>query len=77
MTLVVMESTADGVGSFFHEEWGRACCGKSDKRPVFVPWHEIARYSLSFPPGPEGKREAERLGRTWTIMNAPSGMRPD
>ena len=66
MTLVVMESTADGVGSFFHEEWGRACCGKSDKRPVFVPWHEIARYSLSFPPGPEGKREAERL---WENMD--------
>lgn len=61
MTLVVMESTADGVGSFFHEEWSRACCGKSDKRPVFVPWHEIAKYSLRFPPGQEGRRQAQTL----------------
>ncbi|MDE6282878.1 MAG: hypothetical protein K2L97_02685 [Muribaculaceae bacterium] len=46
MTMVVMESTADGVGSFFHEEWLRAENGTSGKRGVFVPWHEIKAYSL-------------------------------
>lgn len=46
MTMIVMESTADGVGSFFHEEWLRACSGRSDNRAVFVPWHEIGKYSL-------------------------------
>lgn len=61
MTLVVMESTADGVGSFFHEEWCRAVAGSSDKRPVFVAWHEIGKYSLRFPPGYRGKAEAEKL----------------
>jgi hypothetical protein len=48
MTMIVMESTADGVGSFFHEEWLRAESGKSDMRAVFVAWHEIKAYSLHF-----------------------------
>lgn len=48
MTMIVMESTADGVGSFFHEEWLRAESGQSGKRAVFVPWHEIKAYSLGF-----------------------------
>ncbi len=43
-TVIVLESTADGVGSFFHDEWMRAVTGRSDKVPVFVPWHEIGIY---------------------------------
>lgn len=37
LTVIVMESTANGVGNFFHTEWLRAKAGQSDKRPVFVP----------------------------------------
>lgn len=48
MTMIVLESTADGVGSFFHEEWLRSERGDSDFRPVFVAWHEIDRYRLPF-----------------------------
>lgn len=44
MTMVVMESTANGVGNFFHKEWLRAVEGKSDKTPFFVAWHEIDLY---------------------------------
>ncbi|MCM1449216.1 MAG: hypothetical protein NC082_02640 [Clostridiales bacterium] len=39
LTLIVMESTANGVGNYFHREWLRACAGESDKRPVFIPWY--------------------------------------
>lgn len=46
-TMVVMESTANGEGNFFHGEWLRAMEGRSDKTPVFVPWHEIEIYSRS------------------------------
>lgn len=45
LTLIVMESTANGVGNYFHTEWLRACGGKSDKRPVFIPWYYIPIYS--------------------------------
>lgn len=45
MTFVVMESTANGVGNFFHREWLRAEDGMSDKIPFFVPWYEIDIYN--------------------------------
>lgn len=40
-SLIVMESTANGVGNYFHSEW--ICCkeGRGDKHAVFVPWYEI------------------------------------
>lgn len=44
LTMVVLESTANGVGNYFHREWLRAVNGESDKRAVFVPWHEIEIY---------------------------------
>lgn len=43
-TVVVVESTANGTGNYFHSEWLRAKAGRSDKRPVFVPWYEIEQY---------------------------------
>ncbi len=46
MTMIVLESTANGVGNYFHSEWQRAKSGHSDKAPVFVPWHEIEIYQL-------------------------------
>ena len=46
-TVVVLESTADGVGGYFHDEWLRAESGRSDKVSVFVPWYEIGIYSLA------------------------------
>lgn len=45
LTMVVMESTANGVGNFFHREWARSERGDSDKAAVFVPWYEIGIYS--------------------------------
>lgn len=43
-SVIVMESTANGVGNFFHREWVRAQAGESDKEAVFVPWFEIEMY---------------------------------
>ena len=45
-TLIAMESTANGVGNYFHSEWLRCEQGKGDKRAVFVPWYEIDIYRL-------------------------------
>lgn len=45
-TVIVLESTADGKENYFYDEWQRAVAGKSDKIPVFVPWHEIEIYRL-------------------------------
>ena len=43
-TLIVLESTANGVGNYFHREWLRSVNGESDKLAVFVPWFEIPIY---------------------------------
>ena len=56
LSLVVMESTANGYGNYFHDEWLRAVSGESDKRAVFVPWYEIEIYRL-----PVSDDEVERL----------------
>lgn len=47
-TLVVMESTAKGIGNFFHKEWCKAIAGENGYVPVFVAWYEIEIYSIPF-----------------------------
>lgn len=45
-SLVAVESTAKGVGNFFHREWLAAKNRKGLEKyePVFVGWHEIEMY---------------------------------
>ena len=43
-SLIALESTAKGVGNFFHREWMSAMDGKSAYVPVFIPWFEIEMY---------------------------------
>lgn len=54
MTLILLESTANGTGNFFHTEYQAAKKGESQFTPLFVAWYEIPQYSLSFN---EGERE--------------------
>lgn len=48
-TAIILESTANGVGNFFHNEWKRAHEGRSDKTPIFVPWSMIPDYAMAVP----------------------------
>lgn len=48
-TVIAMESTANGVGNYFHRQWLSAEGGKSAYRPVFVPWYEIEIYREECP----------------------------
>lgn len=48
--LKVLESTAKGIGNFFHQTWLGACKkkgerGKNEYTPVFVPWFMIDYYT--------------------------------
>ncbi len=45
-SMIILESTANGVGNFFHREWKKATSGKSAYAPVFVPWYEIPEYMM-------------------------------
>lgn len=44
-TLFVLESTAKGVGNFFHRTWIAAVRGENNLTPVFIPWYMIDIYS--------------------------------
>ena len=46
LSVVVLESTADGIGNYFHRKWNDASAGRSSLKPIFVPWHAIEMYSM-------------------------------
>lgn len=46
LSMVVIESTANGTGSYFHREYIRATRDESDKKAIFVPWYEIEIYAM-------------------------------
>lgn len=56
LTLIALESTANGVGNYFHSEWLRSKRGESDKHAIFIPWYEIEIYSRT----PVDRRETAR-----------------
>lgn len=63
-TMIVYESTADGVGTFFHREYTDASAGRSQFRAYFVPWFEIENYLLPFKTDNEKQKFA-----AWLFQN--------
>ena len=47
MTMIIYESTAKGVGDFFHKEYVKAEKGLSSFVPAFVSWFEIEDWYLT------------------------------
>lgn len=47
-TLVVLESTANGVGGYFYEMWQNAVKGNSEYIPIFLPWFIDRNYTRKF-----------------------------
>lgn len=43
-TEIILESTANGIGNFFHSAWKSAEQGKSDFQAIFVPWYWQPEY---------------------------------
>jgi hypothetical protein len=50
-TEAILESTANGVGNFFHKTWRDAETGKNDYIAIFVPWYWQEEYRKPVPPG--------------------------
>jgi hypothetical protein len=47
-TMVVMESTANGVGDWFHDMWMKAERGENEFTPIFLPWFIQPEYTRQF-----------------------------
>lgn len=60
-TCIAIESTANGVGNYFHLEWQRASNGDSNYVPLFFAWFEFPEYTLPIPPFPLELRDDDEL----------------
>ena len=51
LTAIFFESTANGVGNFFHRAWNNAIKEeKNEFKTFFFPWHEHPEYTAAFLP---------------------------
>ena len=60
-TMIVEESTPDGVGNYYHKEYLAAKEGKSQLEAMFLAWFEIELYQLDFEDSRERLTFAEWL----------------
>lgn len=49
-TFIFLESTANGMGGYFYDEWQFAKKGESSFSPFFFAWHEHPEYEENVPP---------------------------
>lgn len=69
-TAIFLESTANGMGGYFYEEWQAAKDGKSIYHPFFFPWYEHDEYRLNPPKDFKLKAEEEELKKIYNLDNA-------
>ena len=48
-TEIIHESTANGIGGFFHAQWQQAESGESEFQAIFIPWFWQEEYSTTPP----------------------------
>lgn len=48
-TMIFLESTANGIGDFFHKTWQAAKAGNSVFKPLFFGWNDRPEYSRPVP----------------------------
>jgi hypothetical protein len=66
-TMVVVESTSNGVGGMFYNMWKQAERGENDFIPMFFPWFEHAEYSMPTPDDFEITEEEEELQKLYNL----------
>lgn len=47
-TLIALESTANGIGNYFYDQWARAMSHDSQYVPLFFPWWMHPEYRASY-----------------------------
>lgn len=65
-TNVIIESTANGVGDYFHEMWQKAERGENEFVPIFLPWCIQPEYSRPFHSDAEREQFEEEVNNIVT-----------
>lgn len=68
-TEVFIESTANGLGNYFHEQWQLAEMGDSEFIPIFVPWYWQDEYRKSLNEDFKLTDEEEELVRLYKLTD--------
>lgn len=68
-TEIILESTANGIGNFFHQQWQQAEAGMSDFIAIFVPWYWQDEYSRECDIGFCRTPEEQELVDQYAITN--------
>lgn len=63
-TMVLIESTANGVGGWFYDFWKRSERGETDYVPIFLAWFDNPDYSRPFENQSERKKFVESVTTT-------------
>lgn len=50
LTAIFLESTANGVGNYFHKTWNEAAKGENEYTPHFFPWWKHPEYRAQYLP---------------------------
>ncbi|WP_156932052.1 hypothetical protein [Bacillus sp. J37] len=66
-TMVIVESTSNGVGGMFYNMWQQAERGENDFIPMFFPWFEHAEYSMPTPEDFVLTDEEEELKKLYNL----------
>lgn len=69
-SLILIESTANGVGNVFHQEWLRAESGESDFMPIFIPWWELPDAFMDPPRDFEPDQDEKEMARAYGLTPA-------
>lgn len=70
-TEIFLESTANGIGNYYHRQWQKAEAGQSDYIAVFIPWYwqdEYQRDAADFTPSAEEQAYADFYGLTFNQL---------
>jgi len=64
---IFLESTADGIGNYFHEQWQLAEEGISQFMPIFIPWYWNDEYKAPLAEGFTLTDEEIELKRIYSL----------
>lgn len=68
-TEVILETTANGVGGLFYDQWILAEKGQSDFLPIFLPWMIESTYARPLEAGYEPSLEEEDYQRLYKLTD--------
>jgi hypothetical protein len=68
-TEVFIESTANGVGNWFHRQWQLAESGQSEYIALFVPWFWQDEYTTEVPEDFKKTEEESELARAYNLTD--------